>query len=58
MEQNIEDFVFTEHFNPNREPGLTFKGCPFCRSNIYTLIKDKHVCFRCGKTWEDKKNGN
>ena len=61
MEDKIKDFAFFQgHFHPEREPQLMpFKGCPFCRSTIYSIIEGKHVCFRCGKAWEDKEpHGN
>jgi len=55
MDKLIEDVIFMEHFNPLREPQLTpYKGCPFCGSKLHSIMNDKHVCFRCGKVWEEK----
>lgn len=56
MEDKIKEFAFFQgHFHPEREPQLMpFKGCPFCGSSIYSIVKSKHLCYRCGKAWEDK----
>jgi hypothetical protein len=53
MDQNTKDFAFFQgHFHPEREPQLMpFKGCPFCGSKLHSIIKDKIICFRCGKAW-------
>ena len=55
MDKPIKDFVFMQHFNPLREPGLSpIKPCPFCQSKIYSTVDGKRTCFRCGKIYEDK----
>lgn len=59
MDKDIKDYVFMQHFNPQREPSLSVKGCPYCGSTIHTIVKDQKVCFRCGKSWKDKEpHGN
>jgi hypothetical protein len=46
-----------EHFNPLREPGLIkVNPCPFCQSKIIIFIKDKRICYRCGKVIENKES--